>query len=314
VHISIFHEPWWLAAATNGNFREAIVSQGKDIIGRLPYVTKQRGPFRMVRMPPFTHVLGPAIDAGTGKPQTRLLRRLSITRSLIDQLPKSSYFHQHLDPSLDDGFASADGLAFQERRFTVAPQYTFAIDCRRELDDIWAAMHQKTRQPIRRAQENYSVRNVDDPKCFVDFYLESAKASGRANRIEFEHFPALFSECRARESGVILGAFDHDGMPVAMTYLVWGHGILYYLLSTRSFHSTAYGATSLLLWSAIKKAHELGLVLDLDGVYSSGTARFLSSFGGQIKTRLMIRRSRMPFAALQYMKQHYAKDESSYFT
>jgi hypothetical protein len=134
------------------------------------------------------------------------------------------------------------------------------------------------------------------------------------NRLEFKHFPALFSESRARESGLILGAFDHHGAPVAMTYLVWGHGIMYYLLSTRSFHSADYGAVSLLLWSAIKQAHEIGLVLDLDGVYSIGTARFLSNFGGEIKTRLVVRRARMFYCALQYLKRQVAPNESRFFT
>jgi Acetyltransferase (GNAT) domain len=314
LEISLFHEPWWLSTATGGRFEEAVIRQGNDIVGRLPYVLKRRGPFYAVRMPPFTHMLGPVVDAGPGKPQTRMQHRLSITRSLIDQLPRHSYFHQHLDPSLDGGLALADGLAFQERQFEVAPQYTFEIDCRRSLADLSAALYLKTRQHIRRAEKEYSVRGVDDPKCFIDFYLKNIKAWGRVNRIEFEHFPALFAESRAHESGVILGAFDHAGAPVAMTYLAWGHGIMYYLLSTRSFHTADHGAVSLLIWSAMKLAHERGLVLDLDGVYSSGTARFLGNFGGDIKTRLLIRRSRMLYGALQYLKRRVAPDESQFFT
>jgi lipid II:glycine glycyltransferase (peptidoglycan interpeptide bridge formation enzyme) len=313
VQISLFHEPWWLSAVTDGRYEEAVFKQGSDIVGRLPYVVVRLGPFRTLRMPPFTHVLGPAVDAGVGKPQTRLIRRLSITRSLIDQLPSSSYFLQLLDPSLDEGLASADGLAFQERNFAVAPHYTFEVDCRRSLDDIWAAMQKKTRQPIRRAKERFSVRCVDRPQYFVDFYLKNTEAGGRVNGLEFKSFSALFSECRARGCGVILGAFDHDASPVAMTYLVWGRGIMYYLLSTRSRHGD-YGAVSLLLWSAMKRAHQLGLVLDFDGVYSSGTVRFLSGFGGRIKTRLLIRRTEMPFRALQLLKRHYARDETQLFT
>jgi hypothetical protein len=314
VQISLFHEPWWLEATTGGRFEEAVVKQGNDIVGRLPYVMKRRGPFYAVRMPPFTHMLGPAVDAGEGKLQTRLQRRMSITRSLIDQLPPHSYFHQHLDPSLDGELAIADGLAFQERKFEVGHQYTFEVDCRRDVADLLAAMNLKTRQHVRKSEKEYSVRNVDDPKSFIDFYLKNLEAWGRKNRIEFEHFPALFAESRAHESGIILGAFDHAGAPVAMTYLVWGHGIMYYLLSTRVFHSTDHGAGSLLIWWAMKQAHEMGLVLDLDGVYSSGTARFLSNFGCDIKTRLVIRRSRMPYRALQYLKQQIAPDESQFFT
>jgi hypothetical protein len=312
--MSLFHEPWWLTAASGGHFKESVVKQGNDIVGRLPYVLRQRGPFLVVRMPPFTHLLGPAIDAGDGKPQTRLQRRMSITRSLLDQLPRHSYFQQHLDPSLDGGLAIADGLAFQERKFDVMHQYTFEIDCRRSMDDLSSGLYLKTRQHIRRAEKEYSVCSVDDAVSFRDFYLKNLDTWGRRNRIEFEHFPALFAESRARQSGVILGAFDGAGVPVAMTYLVWGHGIMYYLLSTRSFHSADHGAVSLLIWCAMKRAHEMDLVFDLDGVYSSGTARFLSNFGGHIKTRLLIRRSRSIYGALQYMKRQVAADESQFFT
>ena len=274
MQVSLFHEPWWRSAATGGQIEECVLKQGDDIVGRLPYVMQRRGPFHLVRMPPFTHILGPAIDAGEGKPQTRLQRRISITRSLIDLLPRHSYFHQHMDPSADGGLAVADGIAFQDRRFEVTHQYTFQVDCRGSLADLSAGLYLKTRQHIRRAEKEYSVRAVDDSKHFVDFYLKNIEDRGRKNRTDFEHFPALFAETRARESGVILGAFDHSGTPIAMTYLVWGHGFMYYLLATRSLQLTDHGAASLLIWCAMKQAHEMGLVLDLDGVYSSGTARF----------------------------------------
>jgi hypothetical protein len=314
VRISLFHEPWWLSAATGGHFEEALVKEGNDLVGRLPYVMKRRGPFYCIQMPPFTHVLGPAIEPGNGKPQTRMQRRISITRSLLDQLPRHSYFHQHLDPSLDDGLAIADGLAFQECKFEVMLQYTFEVDCRRNLTELSAGLHLKTRQHIRRAEKEYSVRSVDDPQSFIDFYRKNVHALGRKNRMDFEHFAALFAESRAHESGAIFGAFDHTNTPAAMTYLVWGHGIMYYLLSTRSFDRADSGAVSLLLWCAMKQAHEMGLVLDLDGVYSNGSARFLSNFGGHMKMRLLARRSRILYGTLQYMKLKVAPDESQFFT
>jgi lipid II:glycine glycyltransferase (peptidoglycan interpeptide bridge formation enzyme) len=314
IESSLFHEPWWLCATTDGRYEESRVKQGSDVVGRLPYAMVRRGPFCTIRMPRFTHLLGPVVNAGLGKPQTRLIRRLSIIRSLIDQLPPHSFFLQHLDPSIDGGLAIADGLAFQDRGFSVAPQYTFEIDCRKSSEDLWTAMHFKTRQHIRRAEENYVVRSVDDPQYFIRFYLSNIEISGKVNQMEFECFPALFSECRARKCGEILSALAPDGSPVAMVYLVWGHNTMYYLLSTRAPDKSNNGAVNFLIWSGMKQASQLGLVFDLDGVYSSGTARFLSGFGGQIKTRLTVRRSRMPYRALQFLKSRYKRDESQFFT
>jgi len=314
VKLSIFHESWWLSAATGGQFQEAVALRGTEIVGRLPYAAMRRGPFRILGMPAFTHMLGPAIDAGDGKPQTRLIRRLSIARSLIDQLPTYSYFHQHLDPSIDDDLALADGLAFQERGFAVSPQYTFKIDCRRSPDEMWTALYLKTRQHIRHAEKAYSVKTVEDPDQFVEFYLKNLKKWGRASRVDFTNFSPVFSECHARQCGRILGAFNQKDEPVAMTFLVWGNGTMYYLLSTRSFDNNDQGAVSLLLWTAMKTAHELDVVLDLDGAYSSGTVKFLSNFGGEIKTRLIVRRSRMPYHALRVMKRYYSHDETYRYT
>ena len=89
---------------------------------------------------------------------------------------------------------------------------------------------------------------------------------------------------------------------------------MYYLLSTRARDKGDNGSVNLLLWSAMKQAGQLGLAFDLDGVSTSGTARFLSGFGGEIKTRLVIQRSRMPYGVLQSLKRQYSQDETPFFT
>jgi hypothetical protein len=310
---SIFHQPWWLAAATNGKYEEAVVEQGGKVVGRLPYLPTQRGRFKLSRMPPFTHLLGPVIYTGVGKPQTRLAHRLSIARELIDKLPVFIHFEQQFDPAADDGLANADGLAFQDKGFSVAQQYTFQIDCRLEVEKLWDAMHFKTRQHIRKAEKKYTARSLDDPAIFTDTYLRNLNAHGKTNLMDFERFPALFAECRARDCGQILAAYAEDGSAAAMMYLVWSSTTMYYLLSTRRPDAGDGGSINMLLWSAMKFAHERGLIFDLDGVYSSGAARFLSGYGGEIKSRLSVRRSNKLFGAWQYLKQSYAKHETAHF-
>jgi hypothetical protein len=71
--------------------------------------------FSTLRMPPFTHLLGPMVDAGLGTAQTQLLKRMSIVRDLIDQLPKFDSFKQKLSTS------TVDGPAFQDRGFEIMP-------------------------------------------------------------------------------------------------------------------------------------------------------------------------------------------------
>jgi hypothetical protein len=302
---ALFHEDWWLHAATGGRYQEVTVTSGSAVVGRLPFVTRRRMGFTELRMPPFTHVLGPAVEPGSGKYQTQLSRRLSIIRALIDQLPKFDYFKQAIDWSI------SDGLAFQDRGFRASVNYTFEIDCRRNLDDIWRAMNFKVRQHIRRAEEKLSVAPVADPNEFLHFYMANLQQIRRTTFIEFATFPDAFSESQARDSGEILCARWPDGKPAAMVYLVWGHGTMYYLLSTRAHDRADNGSVNLLIWSAVKRAHERGLLFDLDGVSTTGTARFLSGFGGQLKARIIVERSSLVYGAIQHTRRRFISGRSS---
>ncbi len=308
---SIFHERWWLSAVSQGHEQEATVTNGDQVVGRLPYIIARNAGLTMVRMPPFTHVLGPVVDPGAGKPQTKLLRRLSIVRDLLNQLPRFHYFKQAMAAT------TIDGLAFQDCGFEITQQYTFQIDCRRDPKDLWQDMHSKTRQHIRRAEEKFLISNEDDPDNFVRFYKANLQSRGIKNRTDFSSFRDLFGECRLRDRGEIISASWPDGTPTAMIFLVWDRNTMYYLLSTRAADAGDNGSVNLLIWSAIQRAHNFGLVLDLDGVISSGTARFLGGFGGRPEIRLIAQRSSLMYSALRYGKRRIIggkADETTLFT
>jgi hypothetical protein len=303
---TIFHEHWWLKAAAGENLREVTVERDGEILGWLPFVSTKAGPFTILRMPPFTHVLGPLLSRGEGKPQSQFIRQKKIIRDLVDQLPRHHHFQQHMP--LSDCY----GLSFQECGFRITPQYTFTIDCRKKLESIWEGLHHKTRQHIRRAESRNVIETVDDPKDFIAFYLKNLTLTQRRNREDFDAFPNLFAECRKRNCGQILIARRMSGEPAAMVFLVWAHGVLFYLLSTRAPEATDSGSVSLLIWSAIKVAHDRGLTFDLDGVTSRGTARFLSAFGGEIVQRQVAQRSSALFGALQLAKRNIIADRRAH--
>jgi Acetyltransferase (GNAT) domain len=299
---SLFHEYWWLEAVAAGRFSEVEVAQSDFVTGRLPFSITRRKGLRILGMPDFTHLLGPVVNSSHGKPQTRITNRLSTVGALISQLPPFDFFKQTIDPTPDDGLALIDGLAFQMHGFQVGYQYTFQIDCRGDLDALFAGMSVKVRTPIRRAEEQRTVATIDDPERFVSFYMENLRKTNRKSYMKFDRFPILFSECRARNCGEILAAMRPDGVSVAMTFLVWDDKRMYYLMSTRDTAVPDVGSVNLLIWSAMKRAHDLGLIFDLDGVSNEGTARFLSGFGGTIKTRLVVTKGCPVYNVVQSVK------------
>src|SRR5687767_10823402 len=89
---TIFHEPWWLSAATDGRYEEVTVTSAGRTVGRLPYVRENHLGFSVCVAPNLTHFLGPAVVEGSGNPVNRTIRRHQITRELIQQLPRCSFF------------------------------------------------------------------------------------------------------------------------------------------------------------------------------------------------------------------------------
>jgi hypothetical protein len=313
---TIFQQAWWLSAASGGLHDEVTVKQGPAVVARLAFVSDRMLGFRRLRMPHFTHVLGPVVVPGKGKPQTELTRRLSVVRSLIDQLPPFDFFKIALDPSVAGGMANADGLAFQERSFVVKPQYNYRIDCRVGLEKIWEGMDFRTRQHIRRAQQRFVVETLEQPDEFIEFYRQNLALRERKSRFDLVKFLTLFAECRARRCGEVLVARSPDGSPAAMTFLVWDDLATYYLLSTRLPGGNDGDAPSLLIWSGINMAHARGLCFDFDGISTGGIARFYAGFGGQICNRLIITRIKSAFSAAQFVGGiiRGADRESSRFT
>jgi hypothetical protein len=293
----LFHEPWWLAASSGGRFREVTVERSGEVIGRLPFVMSRRLGFRILRMPHFTHVLGPVVDEGRGKPESRLRQRIATIRELVGKLPPFDYFMQACAAS------PSDAVAFQACGFMVRLQGNFQIDCRTSLESILDNMNFKTRGHVRKAERDYMVRAVDDPNAFESFYLSNMERTGRRDPIIFDNFPALFAACCERDSGEVLAAHTRSGEPAAMVFLVWGGGVMYYLLATRLPDSASAGAANLLLWSAIKRAHERGLVLDLDGIIHAGQMRFFMGFGGQMSSRLIVTRGQPLYHVAQYVRR-----------
>jgi hypothetical protein len=200
---TIFHEPWFLDAATNATYQEVTVTSAGRIVGRFPFTIARlpAGQF-LCGMPELTHFLGPAIAAGAGSAVNRHLRRDGILRELLEKLPASSGVYQKLHRNI------ADTLVFQEFGYRTAVQFSYDIQPA-PVDLLWSGMRDKTRNVIRRAEEQYRVDELPDPVRFLSIYQENLQQRGRVN-----YYSRMLSVCEAvlsRQRGRILAAVDSDG-------------------------------------------------------------------------------------------------------
>ncbi len=278
---TIFHQSWWLDAATGGDYCEAVVKQSGRAVGRFPYVRERifAGQF-LCGMPPLTHFLGPALDDGPGAACNRVLRRAQITRDLLRQVPACSGFWQKLHRG------TRDTLAYQEQGYDTSVQFTFEV-APQPAELLWRNMRDKTRNVIRRAGERHRTHELADIEAFAAFYVRNIASAGRRSHYDAPLIVRLCEAAIRRGQGRIIAADSASGEPAAAIFYVWDTQAAYYLLSTRR-RDAGNGAVSLLLWDAMRDIAARGLIFDFEGVVSSGGALFFTGFGGEIAPRYVV--------------------------
>lgn len=283
---TIFHEPFWLDITSGGQYREAKVSSGGLVVGKMPYrISKAATGLAVVGMPNLVHTLGPIIApqfSGDNFPKS--LKEFAIISDLIAQLPKASYTSFRLHSGV------TNTLAFEAAGFASNPSFTVEISPAIPRV-LWSQMRDKTRNVIRRAQECLTVSDVADVKLFLDFYEQNLRTKGRKNEYDRPTCSRLLTECLRRRTGRILVARERSGALQAAVFTVWDARSEYYFMATRSPQSMN-GANSLLIWEALQHASSHGLTFDMDGFHVvRGTVPnllLLTGFGGQVKTRFQV--------------------------
>jgi Acetyltransferase (GNAT) domain len=287
---TIFHEPWWLETVAPGHWKSVECVVGGVVVGRMPYSCSVSLWFQKSRMPPLTHFLGPAISPGKGSRASQLLRRISITRELIQKLPRIETFSQKLHRGVDNV------VAFQMERFESSVQFTFEIEPQ-PWEIIWSRMRDKTRNAIRNGEKAYTLGSMEAEE-FIRLYRKNLAARRWEEFIDMDVQMKLIIACRSRGRGDIVVARDVNGEAKAAIFCVWDRVAYYYLISTRTLDS-GNGAISFLLCSAIKDAIAKNLIFDFDGLGYLGAVGFYAGFGAAVAPRYIVSKSGAAFRLLR---------------
>jgi hypothetical protein len=247
----------------------------------LSFIRKERFfGVRSLVMPPYTRTLGPVLNLPPSTPTRRCANLRRIAAEIMLLLPRHDHFSLRLD--CDDETAFAFALA----GCSIGQQFTFRVPASADLAKLMESTDRSTARLIRAAHRRLKLHEHVDFDRFVDVAYRDHPAE--QNSHDFQALRRLFSACTDRQQATILGLTDAQGHDIASVLLVWGRGILYYLVPHRNRERSGGDANALLLWSAMEFALDRGLIFDVDGYHSVGTASFLSSFGFPRHTRHVV--------------------------
>jgi hypothetical protein len=160
----VYHNPWWLDAATDGKWQLITAGPTSEFIASMPIFTRSFLGQRYIGMPPLTRSLGPTLTRVSVGAKLSNRVRFRLLSELIDKLPDVIGFRQALDPQCDDL------LAFQVNGFSIGVAYTFRFANCSDTGAIWRGMRDKTRNVIRRSQDLLQVSRSLDVAEFTEFY------------------------------------------------------------------------------------------------------------------------------------------------
>jgi hypothetical protein len=280
---SIYHEPWWLDIATDGQWSEQVVEIG-GAIARLRYPLQLSNGGLISRMPTLVRTLGPEFFGLRGKRVTMERRKLALAGRLIDRLSEISYFEHVFDPRV------ADAAMFVRRRdFGVTLHYAYRASAGLSEEESWSRMTDKVRNHVRTASRQFQVCTTTDADLFCDFHDRCLR--GQPNGHGLDRMRHLVRTILMRGAGQILAAVDDRGSLIAALLVVWDSDAVRSLIAARDTQRSGGGALSLLMHHAMRIATERGVAFDFDGAGTPGQLSFLSGFGADLVQRLVVWRT-----------------------
>ncbi len=284
---SIFHNHWWLDAASDGKWQLITAGPRSGVIASMPIVfTRNFLGQRYIGMPHLTRTLGPTFTRVSPGPELSDLAHFRLLRELIARLPHFVGFAQIFDPQCNNL------LAFKLSGFSIGVRYTFRLENCSDPGQIWKGMRDKTRNEIRRAEEHLQIIRSSDFATFVEFYEANLRRSGQSMTTERRCMQTILDAAVANNAGELLLCRTVDGNLLAAIFIVWDDQYYYYFLATRDERVAGNGSMSLLLWNALQLAGQANHGFDFDGFGTYSGANFIRQFGGRVVPRwTVLRRS-----------------------
>ncbi|MFX0196635.1 MAG: GNAT family N-acetyltransferase [Candidatus Hodarchaeota archaeon] len=276
--IPIFSKDWWLDAVCGPeNWDVAMVAKGDSVVATMPYTFKRKYGFVLLGMPFLTQTLGPWLRSSPGKYAKKLTMEKDCMESLIEQLPHYDYFNQCFHYSV------TNWLPFYWKGFKQTTRYTYVLEDLSDTGRIWEGFLDNIRREIRKAESRFglAVRSDMGIESFLKVTKKTFQRQGMNLPYPVEIVYKIERACERHNCKKILFAVDREGNIHAAFYIVWDENSAYYLMGGGDPVLRKSGATSLLMWEAIKFASTVTSRFDFEGSMIESVERFFRSFGAK---------------------------------
>lgn len=275
--ISIFSQPWWLdIVCENTTWDVALVKEGDTIIASMPYQIQKKYGLTFSLMPAYTQYLGPSIRYKQSQSYTkRLAYDKKTIQELLDQLPKIHRFEQSLNPYMQNW------LPFFWNAYKQNSCFTYILDDISDVEETYKNFSSNIRRAIKKAQKTLSVTKINEVDEFIALIDKSGKGSKIMKDERRNMVRNIIVNSIERERGTLLIAKDENENIHAGAFFLEDHNMFHYIMGAANSEFRSSGASSLLMWSAIKLFSQANKKFNFEGSMVESIEKYFRSFGAQ---------------------------------
>lgn len=274
----IFRQKWWVDVLSEDSASGEILielNSGQSI--SLPYVIKKQFGFKILTMPSLTQSAGPLILGVNSSSKKRQTIENKLYNLLFEKLPPHDAFNQNFH------FSITNWLPWYWKDYEQSTRYTYRLNDLSNLDEVYANFQPKVRTDIKKSQSRFSVKihSDYDIERFLDINEMTFLRQNITLPYKRELVRKLDKECIKRNCRKILFAEDAEGKIHAAAYIVWDKHTTYYLMGGGDPELRNSGATSAVMWEAIRYASSINTSFDFEGSMIEPVERFVRGFGAK---------------------------------
>lgn len=297
---SVFEQPWWLELVAPGKWKETLIEEKGEIVGRFVYVYDKG----KIYMPELTQTLGPWICERYRQFQAgnrQFGRQKEIISEMFSQLPEYKSFNMVFDS------ANEYILPYRWLGFHYSPAFSYRINDLSDIDVLYSRLHKTAKKNIKSARNKTEIVVEDSPDNILNLLDKTYEAQSRRTPGDREFKEMVINGALARGKGKVILAKDADGNLHSGAFLLYDEKVCYYLLGGSDSAYRSSGAQSLVLWEAINFASKVSKAFDFEGSNVESIEKFFRQFGGSIVTNYRIVRQPLIFDCLDLAKPRIKK-------
>lgn len=301
--LPLFLQAWWMDAVAENTW-DVILAQRNGITeGVLVYFWVNKARFKLIINPQLTQNTGLWLNYPSKITASQKLDfEKRVCNVLIDEVEKMdlAYFDQCFHHSL------GNWLPFYWRNFSQTTRYTYQIKDISQPENCFKNFSYSKRKQIKKAEKTLTIDFAMKPEAFYSHLQENLAKKKQEVFYSKQKFLLLCKNAIDREQASIISAHDAQGNTHAALFVVWDKMSAYNLISSIDPNFSSSGASTLVVWEAIKHLSGKTQIFDFEGSMDENIENSFKQFGTeQVPYFRIIKSNSLIIKFLLYTKQWF---------